>query len=145
MGDGDAILARARREAAGDRNRALGRHVGHVRILAGRLHLSENEEGPIGFNFHRDGRLTNESVAQTRGNVGGEALRRAADLVHADDAGMLELGDGARLVTDRVRGPRADAHARAELAVAVGKGVAGVLGCAWAAVKIKQPTAYKLQ
>jgi len=32
-----------------------------------------------------------------------------------------------------------------ELAVAVGEGGAGVLGCAWAAVKIKQPTAYKLQ
>jgi hypothetical protein len=32
-----------------------------------------------------------------------------------------------------------------ELAVEGADGAAGVLGCAWAAVKIKQPTAYKLQ
>src|SRR5437660_8572757 len=47
VGDRDAVAAGARRKAAGDRHRALDRHVGYIRILAGCRDFAENEERPI--------------------------------------------------------------------------------------------------
>src|SRR6185312_8599727 len=38
----DEVALGARREPAGNRDGAFDRHVGHVRVLAGRLHLAEN-------------------------------------------------------------------------------------------------------
>src|SRR6202035_1262420 len=41
------VAQRARREAAGDRYRALDAHIGHVGILAGGRDFAEDEEGPV--------------------------------------------------------------------------------------------------
>src|SRR5215470_16851737 len=49
--DLDVPAIGAWREAAGDRDRLLDRHLWHIGVLAGRRHLAQNEERPIGFNL----------------------------------------------------------------------------------------------
>ena len=73
--------ARARREAARDRDRGLDRHVGDVRVLAGKRHLAEDEERPVGLDLDRDMRLADEALTQPRRDRGrqfgrGEPARR---------------------------------------------------------------------
>ena len=57
MGQGDAIAPGARREAAGDGDRAFNTHIRHIRILSGCCDLAKNKERPISFNLDGNGRL----------------------------------------------------------------------------------------
>src|SRR5262249_22014757 len=69
VGQRDHVALGARREAAGDRDRALDRHVRHIRILARGLDLAENEERPVGFDFDSNRRLADIALAQARRNL----------------------------------------------------------------------------
>ena len=58
------VAAGARREAAGDRDRALDAHVRHIGVLSGRRDLAEDEERPIGVDLDRHRRFADEAIAQ---------------------------------------------------------------------------------
>ena len=97
----------ARREAAGDRHRGLRRHVGDVRILAGRGDFAEDEERPVGFDLDRHMRLADVAVAQLVGDpgrqlVGGRAFRHhRADQRHGDvAAGVDQIGIGQAVLAE---------------------------------------------
>ena len=72
----DAVAAGARREAAGDRYRAFDAHIGHVGILSGGGDLAEDEERPVGLDFHRHRGFADITAAQLGGDLGGETRRR---------------------------------------------------------------------
>ena len=61
-------LIGARREAAGDRDRRLRRHVGDVRILPRRGDLAEDEERPVGLDLDRDMRLAHIALLEPLGD-----------------------------------------------------------------------------
>src|SRR5215213_1208081 len=67
-GDGDLFLGGTRREAAGDGDGVLDRHVGHVRVLAGEGDLAEHEERPVGFDLDRDARVADVTGSQSCGD-----------------------------------------------------------------------------
>src|SRR6185436_10727220 len=60
-GDGDLVLRGARREAAGDGDGILDRHVRHVGVLAGEGYLAEDEERPIGLDLDRNARVADKA------------------------------------------------------------------------------------
>ena len=94
--DADVPAIGARREAAGDRDRVLDRHVRHVGVLAGHRHLAQDEERPIDLDLDRDMRLADEAAAQPFGDrarefVGRQAARRhGLDQRHGDRAARID-------------------------------------------------------
>ncbi len=98
MGQGHAVAPGARREAAGDRHRALDAHVGHVGILAGGRDFAEDEERPVGFDLHRHRGIADIAAAQFAGDLSSQARRRPSARRHRADQ---RHGDGAAGI-DRV-------------------------------------------
>ena len=82
--DPDVVAIGPRREAAGDRDRGLDRHVRHVGILARLRDLAEDEERPIGLDLDRDMRLADETGAQLGGDGARQLLR--GEIAGADGA-----------------------------------------------------------
>src|SRR3546814_19300668 len=70
--------------AARDRNRGQNRHAGHIGILAGALHLSQNEEGTIFQHLSADARvLDHVALAQVVGDQRLKLLRRFSEIGRA--------------------------------------------------------------
>jgi hypothetical protein len=75
-GDFDAALDRARREAAGDRDRLLDGHAHNERVLPGERDFAEREEGPIGLDLHGNARFAQETLTKPRLDCALELRRR---------------------------------------------------------------------
>ena len=105
-------LRGARREAAGDGDGVLDRHVGHVRVLAREGDLAEHEERPVGLDLDRDARVADVARPQSRGD-GAAQLRRgqAARFDRADQRqAHRALGIDGVVVGQRVLAEHHDAQ-----------------------------------
>ena len=84
-GDFDAALDRARREAAGDRDRLLDGHAHNERVLPGERDFAEHEEGPIGLDLHGNARFAQETLTKPRLDCALELRRRKPLRPHPPD------------------------------------------------------------
>src|SRR3546814_17250924 len=76
--------------AARDRNRGQNRHAGHIDILAGALHLSQNEAGTIFQHLSADARvLDHVALAQVVGDQRLKLLRRFSARRYLVDEGKF--------------------------------------------------------
>ncbi len=70
-------MQRPRREAAGDRDCGLRRHVRHERVLARRRHLAEDEERAVALDLDSHMWFADEARAQS---LGDRRRKRAGEL-----------------------------------------------------------------